>query len=78
MEIKWKTVNEVLECARSWNPNARLIGNVTAGDIADMCCSIINEGQKQLNKQNTLCSCKKYGNFRKCPLCGDDIFYQTV
>ena len=47
MQIDWKTVNEVLECAESWNQDARLIGNVRAGDIAKMCRAIIDEGLRQ-------------------------------
>lgn len=43
-KINWKTVNEVLECANSWDPEAMLIGNVRAGDIAAMCHEIINAG----------------------------------
>ena len=46
MQIDWKVVNEVLECAESWVPEARLIGNVRADDIATMCRAILAEGQK--------------------------------
>lgn len=54
MEINWLVVNQVLECAESWVPDARLIGNVRAGDIAEMCRAIISEGQKQAqNRQST-------------------------
>jgi hypothetical protein len=28
--------------------------------------------------QVTPCTCKRYGNFRQCPVCGGSIFYQTV
>ena len=32
----------VLECARAWEPNARIIGNVRAGDIARLCAWVPN------------------------------------
>ena len=55
VQIDLKTVNEVLACAESWVPSARLIGNVRAGDIAAMCRAILEEGQKE-----TTCPvCKK-------------------
>jgi len=28
-------IEDVLRCAKSWNPNARLLGNVKAGEIVD-------------------------------------------
>jgi hypothetical protein len=32
---------QALECAHGWEPNARLIGNVRAEDIADLCSAVI-------------------------------------
>lgn len=33
----YRTAQEMLQCAKSWAPDARLMGNVRAGDIAELC-----------------------------------------
>ena len=30
----YRTAQEMLQCAKAWHPDARLMGNVRAGDIA--------------------------------------------
>ena len=32
---------QLLECADTWNRDARLLGNITAGDISDACKKIL-------------------------------------
>lgn len=68
MNLDWKTVNEMLECAESWVPEARIIGNVRAGDIAKVCRSIIAEGQNT-STNSAMVPCRLWPNPEgNCPV----------
>lgn len=42
-----KIAQELLQCAESWEPQARLLGNVTAEEIAALCrCLLSKKGIK--------------------------------
>lgn len=77
MNIDWKIVNEMLECAESWVPEARLIGNVQAGDIAKVCRAMLEEGQKTShNTQIMPCqvpNCKNEATVHLCELHWEDL-----
>ena len=38
----WRVVNEAYLCATSWEPDARLIGNLQAGELARFMAKVIN------------------------------------
>ena len=42
-EIDFDVVKEILHCAETWEPDATLIGNVRAGDIAELCRAVIRK-----------------------------------
>lgn len=52
---------ETLKCAMTWAPDARLVGNVRASDIAALAAAAINTCPK--------CGATAWVNI-DCPLCG--------
>jgi hypothetical protein len=41
----YRTAQEMLQCAKAWHPDARLMGNVRAGDIAAVCEFLIRSAE---------------------------------
>jgi hypothetical protein len=42
----------VQECARAWSPNARLLGNVRADDIDDLCNAVLARWGRPTSEEN--------------------------
>lgn len=69
------TLNELLECLRSWDPDVRVLGNIQAGPAADALeamldkCNCLTQAHREL--RNTLCTVRPRLNETECE-CGDD------
>lgn len=84
---KWEIISNKVDENEPLNPMERFIyENLPAGEdgqlfyiqLRDAIEYVVESAIKSPNSKRAPCTCKKYGNFRKCPVCGGDIFYQTV
>jgi hypothetical protein len=57
-------IQELIRCACAWAPEARLVGNVKAGDIADACYELLHK-RKELRAENERLR-KELAEARKC------------